>query len=208
MAADDKISDVTKIQSKCVDSFGDGKPTDFDRIETQVFADFETKDNRYLQDLKCRSDKFEIFEVKKGQDFESALKEGCVDANDMAIVIACQNDVERDVEDNEGSFQKSFVHSVLDAKQDKDFIVDKISYYREFKENLKRDFSNFDTDNIKGCKDFDSESTRNCGLGESAICDEEWDSDGRPTGERWPPLGAPNDDEDNESLHLNSELCW
>ncbi|KAK3887209.1 hypothetical protein Pcinc_008687 [Petrolisthes cinctipes] len=40
-------------------------------------------------------------------------------------------------------------------------------------------------------------------------CDSDWDWErGRPTGERWPPLGAPNDDEDNLSLCSYSELSW
>ena len=32
----------------------------------------------------------------------------------------------------------------------------------------------------------------------------EWDSDGQPAGERWPPLGAPNDEE-SESVYSYPE---
>ena len=40
----------------------------------------------------------------------------------------------------------------------------------------------------------------------ASSCDDEWDSDGRPTGERWAPLGAPDDDDDR--LSTFSEFGW
>ncbi|XP_071519900.1 RUN domain-containing protein 1-like isoform X2 [Panulirus ornatus] len=215
MAADDKILEMMKIQSECVDSFGDGIPCGIERIETQIFGSSETDSNKYPQDKKCRSDIYEICELKNGQHFENvenvenAIKEDSVDGYDMSVVITCQNDNERSVENVKGCFSTDYVLSALSTKQDfKDFRVDRNNCCREFEENLRRDFSSFDTDIIKDCKDVDIESTKNCGLGESTTCDEEWDSDGRPTGERWPPLGAPNDDEDNQSLHSYSELSW
>ena len=55
---------------------------------------------------------------------------------------------------------------------------------------------------------LDSFSSKDYNLGGCTTGDDEWDSDGRPTGERWPPLGAPNDDEDNQSLYSYSECSW
>ncbi|XP_066944735.1 RUN domain-containing protein 1-like isoform X2 [Macrobrachium rosenbergii] len=55
---------------------------------------------------------------------------------------------------------------------------------------------------------LESYSSRDFDIGGCGIGDDEWDSDGRPTGERWPPLGAPDDDDDNRSLYSCSEYSW
>lgn len=65
---------------------------------------------------------------------------------------------------------------------------------------------------VQPSPDFpDSDSNKGWGGGcpGEEGCDSDWDWErGRPTGERWPPLGAPNDDEDNLSLCSYSELSW
>lgn len=55
---------------------------------------------------------------------------------------------------------------------------------------------------INGFKDWDNSYSYSLSSSKfTPDCDDDWDSsDSQPRGERWPPLGAPNDQEDTISI--------
>lgn len=198
---DERAVDIIKIQSKSVEGMEDRKFSEFDGTESHIFADFGKMENEYCNDLIKSGDstKSEQCDSLKRIDFEKVSKI----ISDKNLVA---NYIERDLRDD-----KSMTNSYLDVSNKLDYrgiLTEKISCYREFEQSEHCEFGNFDPDMSKVCKDVDTESTRSCSAGDNAICDDELDSDGHPTGERWPPLGAPNDDEDNQSLYSYSELSW
>lgn len=95
----------------------------------------------------------------------------------------------------------------IDNESNKNSTIRDSTVEGEYTKNHNHDDS-LVCESTKNCELVNGESTKTYDLAESAIGDDEWDSDGRPTGERWPPLGAPNDDEDNQSLYSYSELSW
>ncbi|XP_042242783.1 RUN domain-containing protein 1-like isoform X1 [Homarus americanus] len=201
MATDEQTLDMVQITSKAVDGIGDGNFCDFDRTDPHLFANFDKIDNRHVEDGHTKLDQCELI---KGIEFGGMLKGVCVDGTELAA-----NDIEKCFGDYEKSVKSSYKLSVLEDTQEYSEIkIEQINCYQEFKENGNVEFDSYTTDVAKVCSDIDTESTKNCCVGDSAVCDDELDSDGRPTGERWPPLGAPNDDEDNQSLYSYTELSW
>nr|XP_045596477.1 RUN domain-containing protein 1-like isoform X2 [Procambarus clarkii] len=203
MAADEQALDLIKTQTKGLDGIAGAAISDIDDKNTHLFANFDKMDK--CCDLENRDNvMLEQCEIKKEIDLARVLKEICVDESNLAA-----NDVERELEDYEKCMKNGYIHGIPIIKQDyRDIFPDKVNSSSEFERSRYCEFGSFNTDMNKVSNDDDTEYTRSCGAGDIANCDDELDSDGRPTGERWPPLGAPNDDEDNQSLYSYSELSW
>ncbi|KAK7071163.1 RUN [Halocaridina rubra] len=129
------------------------------------------------------------FEVVKSKVNDTSDIKELDSFEDEPVKSKCKGYEESDVEDRD-----------FDRIVNRSFYESKLKQFRNYRDSIKE----FDDE----CKHQESCSAVDYDLGGCTTGDEEWDSDGRPTGERWPPLGAPNDDEDNQSLYSYSEFSW
>ncbi|XP_037791256.1 RUN domain-containing protein 1-like [Penaeus monodon] len=187
---------VIEAQKKLFDNALEGNFADFEHKESQDFANFDKMNS------KC----YEYHnEEKQTEDFGkehyiSDRKEACGSPCSMSKIGEIEIDQKLSFQEHRLDTSRGFrdfKEGLKEEYSDKSFADFKADMKNSFTSSLNQSFGDLETSSNKGCD-----------LGELSSYDVEWDSDGHPTGERWPPLGAPNDDEDNQSLYSYSEYNW
>ncbi|XP_068212199.1 RUN domain-containing protein 1-like [Palaemon carinicauda] len=162
------------------------------------FADFD----RMNKDLEIQN------YIDHQRKNEISIVVGEKEVNDLVKAVSRTSSFDRDVHCSADSCLKDKEFESLgcdlmnpNSKEEESF----------FERGFEKNYDDINV-RLKNLKSADGKLSDNVGQLESYsprdFGDDEWDSDGRPTGERWPPLGAPDDDEDNRSLYSCSEYSW
>lgn len=208
--------------------------TDLEKCDVERSEDFENTPTRdcfhadeviEVESFQGNSDRgFRDFK----KDFQSALVHNVSDVNEKCedfksekicngkveeiVPREIKSDTEHQMEENFDREHGSLSYDVtknceINDEPCKNSTIREAPVDGELSENFKLDDSVVN-ESIKNYELVNGESSKMYEMCDTAYGDEEWDSDGHPTGERWPPLGAPNDDEDNQSLYSYPELNW
>ncbi|XP_047489847.1 RUN domain-containing protein 1-like isoform X3 [Penaeus chinensis] len=188
---------VIEAQKKLFDNALEGNFADFEHKESQDFANFDKMNSKCYE---YHNEEKQIEEDFGKEHYISDRKEACGSPCSMSKIGEIEIDPKLSFQEHRLDTSRGFrdfKEGLKEEYSDKSFADFKADMKNSFTSSLNQSFGDLETSSNKGCD-----------LGELTSYDVEWDSDGHPTGERWPPLGAPNDDEDNQSLYSYSEYNW
>ncbi|ROT83986.1 RUN domain-containing protein 1 [Penaeus vannamei] len=188
---------VIEAQKKLFDNALEGNFADFEHKESQDFANFDKMNSKCYE---YHNEEKQIEQDFGKEHYISDRKEACGSPCSMSKIGELEIDQKLSFQEHRlGTSRgfRDFKEGLKEEYSDKSFADFKADMKNSFTSSLNQSFGDLETSSNKGCD-----------LGELTSYDVEWDSDGHPTGERWPPLGAPNDDEDNQSLYSYSEYNW
>lgn len=188
---------VIEAQKKLFDNALEGNFADFEHKESQDFANFDKMNSKCYE---YHNEEEQIEQDFGKEHYISDRKEACGSPCSMSKIGELEIDQKLSFQEHRlGTSRgfRDFKEGLKEEYSDKSFADFKADMKNSFTSSLNQSFGDLETSSNKGCD-----------LGELTSYDVEWDSDGHPTGERWPPLGAPNDDEDNQSLYSYSEYNW